>query len=119
MKKKCLNKIFFITLVLFLCFYNMVSFASDFVPDNYKPNNNGGGSINAIGQRVFGVLTVVAISVAVVTISIIGIKILFGSVEQKAEYKAMMIPWVIGLAIVILIIPILRFIRTVAGTIGE
>ena len=38
----------------------------------------------------------VSVVVAVISLMIIGLKYIFGSVEEKANYKATMMPYIIG-----------------------
>ncbi len=54
------------------------------------------GNLTNIGGKIINVIQVVGIIVAIVVILILGIKYMTGSVEQKAEYKKTMIPYVIG-----------------------
>ena len=48
-----------------------------------------------------GKIIVVGIVVAIAVVLIIGIKYMTGSVEQKAEYKKVMIPYIIGAVLLV------------------
>lgn len=53
----------------------------------------------ALGEKVeviLSVLRTVGVIISVVTLSIIGIKFMLGSVEEKAKYKQTLIPWLVG-----------------------
>ena len=45
-------------------------------------------------------ILVIGICVAVITISILGIKFMLGSIEEKAQVKEALIPFVIGCVVV-------------------
>jgi len=65
----------------------------------YDPENlNIGNNERAfqLGGTIVTVLKTVGTVIAVVGIMILGIKYMLGSVEQKADYKKTMIPYVVG-----------------------
>jgi len=51
---------------------------------------------------ILGTIQWIAIVAAVIIITILGIKYMFGSLEEKAQYKKSMLPLVIGIAVVVL-----------------
>ena len=57
-------------------------------------------AIDNAGKKIVGVLQAVGIILSVVMLTVIGIKYLMGSAEEKAEYKKTMMPYVIGAALV-------------------
>lgn len=74
-------------------------------PNDFNPNANGGikqNDINTVTRMVKPVVNVIAIIgtiASVVTLMLIGLKYMMGSVEEKAEYKKTMIPYLIGVII--------------------
>jgi len=46
--------------------------------------------------RIIGVIQVVGILIAVGVIMVLGIKYMMGSAEEKAEYKKVFVPYIIG-----------------------
>ena len=46
--------------------------------------------------------------------AIIGLKFMFGSIEEKAEYKKSLFPYVVGCVLLVLIPTILKLIATIA-----
>lgn len=64
-------------------------------PSNTTEATNVAGSILSIVRWT-------AIAVGVIALTIIGIKYIFGSIEEKASYKKTMLPYVIGIALVML-----------------
>lgn len=45
---------------------------------------------------IIGAITTIGVIVSVVTLIVLGIKYMVGSIEEKAEYKKSMIPYLIG-----------------------
>lgn len=52
--------------------------------------------LTEIGGKIVNIIQVAGIIIAIVVILVIGIKYMTGSVEQKAEYKKTMIPYIVG-----------------------
>ena len=117
MKKSLLIKIIFITAFFVVLFSISNSVKADFNPEAYKP-----GSVTrveaepvfGIGEKVYGALMNVATVVAILTIAIIGLRYIFASVEQKAEYKATMLPWFIGAILIVTLTSILGIVEQLA-----
>ena len=68
-------------------------------PNLYNPNNGSGGDTSVIidkANQIIGTIATVGVVISVITIAILGIKFMLGSVEEKAEYKKSMIPYIIG-----------------------
>ena len=62
--------------------------------------SNASGQIQDLGNRIVGVLQGIGIVVSVVVVIVLGIKYMMGSVEEKAEYKKTMMPYLIGAALI-------------------
>ena len=117
MKKKTIIKIIFIALCL-ICLINYNVKAFD--PDNYnvpKVDKDDAGTLFAMGEKAMGTVQNIAVIVAVITVAIIGLRYMFGSVDQKAEYKATMLPWLIGAMLVFCITTIVDIIQNLASSI--
>lgn len=90
-----------------------------FRPDDYAPSSTteveGGDRLQSMGNTVIGFLRTIGSIISVAVLAILGIKYMFGSVEEKATYKETMKPYLIGavlvfgitnlLAIVVSIVP--------------
>ena len=65
---------------------------------NVSPNNqsNIANSVGGMGRTILGIIQVVGTIAAVGILMVVGIKYMMGSAEQKAEYKKVMIPYIIG-----------------------
>ena len=73
-------------------------------PESYRPEgfSEDGERLKEIGQLIIGILRVVGVLVAVVTLLALGIRYMAGGASERAEYKKSMIPFLIG-AFVLLI----------------
>lgn len=64
--------------------------------NNNKGTTTGTDEITGIGAKIIDILQVVGIVVGIVVLLVIGIKYIMGSAEEKAEYKKVMIPYIVG-----------------------
>ena len=120
MKKNIILKFIFITLILLFIGSNMLHVEA-ITTSNYsigKLTRDEAKALFDMGDKLLGILLNIATSVSILTIAIIGVKIMFGSVDQKAEYKAALLPWLIGAIIVFSITRIIALFQSVAGSIG-
>lgn len=89
-------------------------------PNAYKPGDIASGDADAVVSKagiIVDIITTVGIVIAVITILIIGIKYMVGSIEEKAEYKKTMIPYLIGVVMIGSISGIIKLIATLASNI--
>ena len=89
-------------------------FYFDFKTDDYKPDSTtdttGTTKIANKGNSIVKVVRVIGTSISVIVLMCIAIKYMVGSVEEKAEYKKTMMPYVIGCFLVFGITNILAII---------
>ena len=52
------------------------------------------------GNGIITVLTVIGTVISVIVLIILGLKYMFGSIEERAEYKKTMMPYIIGAVLV-------------------
>ena len=98
MSKKTMKIISVITIILCVIMAMSTCFA------DVTPNVIGSGTLNNaeeqslsnIGGKIAAIIRNVAIIIAVVILMVIGIKYMMGSAEEKAEYKKVMIPYLVG-----------------------
>lgn len=64
-------------------------------------NNVETGSISAIGGQIANILSAIGIIVAVIVLLVLGIKYMMGSASEKAEYKKTMIPYLVGIVLLL------------------
>ena len=68
---------------------------------------------------ILGAINVAGVVIAVVTVAVIGIKYMLGSVEEKAEYKKTMIPYIVGIAFIASASAIVKIIASIVIPISE
>ena len=105
MRKKS-KRIFQIILITILML--MVSTTAFAVGDKYEPGDLGGGltfgessKIKEVGNQIVGIIQAIGTVVSVAVLIVLGIKYMLGSIEEKAEYKKSMMPYVIGAGILL------------------
>ena len=57
---------------------------------------NPGGTFTGMIKKIVSTVKFIGMIISVVTLSVIGIKFMVGSVEEKAQYKQTLLPWFIG-----------------------
>lgn len=88
-------------------------------PDTYKPNTSSvenGDKLKNIGNDIIGFLQLIGTILSVLVLAVIGIKYMIGSVEERAEYKKAMLPYVIGAIMVFAITNLLGIIASLSGS---
>jgi len=86
--------------MLMLTFSNVVMGASG-VLDKLNPDyDRDDAGITNLGQTLISYISIAAIVIAVIVLTILGIKYMVGSASEKAEYKKTMIPYLIGAVLV-------------------
>lgn len=110
-----LKKIITILTILFL-FTSTICFA-DVNTGSFKPGDLTGKDYDSafeMAKTIVGALTTVGVIIAIVGIMILGIKYMMGSVEQKADYKKSMIPYLVGCIFIFAISTIVSIIYSLA-----
>lgn len=98
MRKKT-KIIFLIILFIFLITFMQVSYADSFGLgdlEQYRGTAKPSESFNQKMNRVFFVIRLIGTVLSVIILTVIGIKYLLGSVEEKAEYKKTLMPYIYG-----------------------
>ena len=128
---KMIKMIFLIMLLITMIFFmtNVVQATTDtdvtidFNPDDWKPNDDqqitegqettgaiGANRLMNIGNSIIGIIQIVGSFTSVIVLIIIGIRYMMGSVEERAEYKKAMAPYIIGAVMVFAITNILSIV---------
>ena len=66
-------------------------------PGDWKPTIEDDKEFVQKAGKVYEIISVVGIIIAAIALAGIGIKYMLGSVEEKAEYKKSMLPYIIGI----------------------
>ena len=99
MSKKAINILIILMLLCVLVILPSVAYASNGTFDASTTDATGSSKIQYLGNVIISVIRTVGTIISVAILSIIGIKYMTGSVEEKAEYKKTMLPYVIGAVI--------------------
>jgi len=101
-KKNTAKRIWIITIFLliilgWLLLKNKCFAISDVTTwENWEPNIEDSETLKGQVEGILVVVRMIGIITSVATLSIIGIKFMLGSVEEKANYKKILLPWGIG-----------------------
>ena len=68
-------------------------------PEAYKPGVNTGTKGKKLGNKIVGIIQTIGVVISVVGALLLGIKYMFGSVSERAEYKKTMVPYIVGLVL--------------------
>ena len=74
-------------------------------PDDYEPGGidealSEAGRVTDFASTIIAVIRTIGIIVTVITLMIMGIKYMTASVEERADYKKSMIPYLIGAVLI-------------------
>ena len=119
-KKKIFLTIILI-LVLIITITNVVYAADSIVDPRKDPTSFDPGGMSDteklqdIGNRIIGIIQVIGTVTSVVVLIVIGIKYMVGSLEERAEYKKTMMPYIIGALFVFGITNILGIVSNITN----
>lgn len=124
MKNKKILSLIIISLLLIIILTPTFAMASGPIdnPDAFDPSKTSLSNTKATEKVkvILNVISVVGIIVGVITLTIIGVKYMLGSVQEKAEYKKTMFSYLIGAILLVSICTIVQFIyRITNNTIGQ
>ena len=126
MSKKTMKILTFIATVLIaLTMLSTVAFAaldSDGVINQMqKENINASQSqqLSSLGGKVLSALQIIGFIAGVVILVVLGLKYMMGSLEEKAEYKKTMIPYLVGAIIVIAAPTLAKGIFSMIQSLGQ
>ena len=63
-----------------------------------QPNETSG--ISNVAGMIIGTLQVIGVAISIIILIVIGLKYMTGSIEEKAEYKKTMIPYLVGAVLI-------------------
>ncbi len=89
-------------------------------PANYQDkigNVTNATSLRDMGNIIIGIIQFVGSAVSVIALIVIGIKYMMGSLEEKAQYKETMKPYIIGAFLVFGVSNLIGIIASIAESI--
>lgn len=115
--KSCV--IIILTLLLCTCAINGVQAvnidASKFDP--MSGNIGTGGEFSNVMKKIVSIAQLIGSGVSIITLALIAIKYMLGSVEEKAEYKKSLMPYLVGAIFVFCIVNILAMFEKLVGSV--
>ena len=121
MKKTKKILLILLTFFVFMFIFNIVAnvyAASTFSVEDLTGTQPSNTSITNVGNGIVTILTTIGIVLSVIVLVILGIKYMMGSVEERADYKKTMMPYVIGATLVFAASIIANIIYNIANDIG-
>ena len=109
------KKVVLILIITFLL-VNVFNVVFAITPDDYKPSAvTTDDAVDVVGKAgvILAAIRNISVIVSVIALMIIGLKYMFGSVEEKANYKATLVPYVIGFVLAISGTTLVSFIYNV------
>ena len=87
-----------IALVLVLLFFVTTNFSLAALTPNDLNNPDYGHTedIKKLGGSILEILGIIGSAISLIAIIVLGIKYMMGSVEEKAQYKKTLLPYLIG-----------------------
>ena len=84
--------------------------------NSYKSNPSDMGTLKNKAETVLSIISTIGIFLSVIALIVIGIKYMTASIEQKAEYKRTLIPYLIGAILVFTVSALPNFIYKIVIT---
>ena len=115
---KKISIIIIIFLMIFMLFNTSIVKAT-MDPGKYKPGDLSDDDISKVTSKagpIIGTIKTVGIVISVIVMIVLGIKYMTGTVEERAEYKKTMIPYLIG---VVLLVAITQFVGLIANIVSN
>lgn len=118
MKKKNKKIILLIIAILtIILLANQVNATQVINPDSYKPDSQsdvtGATNFLNMANKLIGIVQIVGSIISVIALILIGIRYIMGSVEERAEYKKTLKPYLIGAIMVFAITNLLAIIQKI------
>lgn len=112
MKQKIIPVLFAIILLIIFITIPIVSNADiNINPSDFEPTGvTGASQFVDKANIVIGVIQAVGSIVAVVSLIILGIRYMFAGVDERADYKSTMIPYVVGFVMLLVVVNVLGII---------
>lgn len=122
MRKKIFKVMILLLVAIVITMANSYVFAEDEDPinnpDYYDPSGSDETASTTVANKakvIVNVIQVIGIIVAVVSLMIIGIKYMVGSLEERADYKKTMLPWILGCIMVVSVTSVPKLIISFSG----
>ena len=112
-----MKKIFRIGIVLIFIMMFVVTNIYAFSIGDLNGNGSNTQSLKTTGNKTITIISIIDSFISVIVLIILGIKYMLGSVEEKAQYKETMMPYLIGAVLVFGITNVLAIVSELAKSI--
>ena len=117
-----MNKILMIITIALLVIMACATLTNaNYSPDTFKgqidTDATGANKVKSLGGKIVGIIRVIGTIAAVAMITVIGIKYMVGSAEERAEYKKTMFPYLVGAVLIFAASSLTQVIYSWASTI--
>lgn len=85
-------------MIILMMFFMTISYG--FGVRNLRGNQTGTSELVTTGINLVSIITSIGIVVSVIAIAILGVKYMLGSVEERADYKKTLMPYLLGATLV-------------------
>ncbi len=96
---KMIINIILLSMVIFISLPKNMSMAALTI-GSLTGNTSGTTYIQTTGNKIIQIVSTIGSILSVIVIIVLGIKYMMGSIEEKAEYKKTMLPYLIGSAFI-------------------
>lgn len=122
MKNRFKKIIFFLVTILLI--FNFLTTNSVFAivrPDEVDVTGSveGAEKIKEFGGNILAIILTIGVILSIIVLIILGIKYMFGTIEDKAKYKAVLLPYTIGMFLLFAAIPITNVLFDLSGALVE
>lgn len=124
MKKRVrIFSIIMLIIITLSSFMATISYADLINPNDYNPNNSN----DEVPEKFTNMVGIIATTIqtigvvlSIIVIGLLGIKYMTGSIEERADYKKSMIPFLIGTVLIVAVGTIIRIVNDLTSqAIGE
>lgn len=124
MKKRVrIFSIIMLIIITLSSFMATISYADLINPNDYNPNNSN----EEVPEKFTNMVGIIATTIqtigvvlSIIVIGLLGIKYMTGSIEERADYKKSMIPFLIGTVLIVAVGTIIRIVNDLTSqAIGE
>ena len=115
MKKAKKILIVMLVLMIGISMIAIQSHADDLLTSAKNDKSANVGEFSGIVKSVVGFIRGIALAGGLISILVIGVKMIVGSSEEKAKYKEMLLPLIVGVVIVVFATTIVSFLFSLGG----
>lgn len=96
MKNKMMKILIVLASMVLVLSMSFSSVYAMIAPNQVSASDPSSSDIQNLGGRILGIVQTVGVVLSVIILSVLGIKYMMGSAEEKAEYKKTFIPYIVG-----------------------